>query len=113
MVLEQKMSIKKLSVLCLVVVSICGASCARGGSQGPKQITVGYAPTTMNNPFWLAVLEGVKSVLDDQGVKIVTIDPQNDQSRMNDQIGDLLAQGIDALLVAHFDSTAVSPALVA
>jgi ribose transport system substrate-binding protein len=67
----------------------------------------------MNNPFWLAVLDGVKSVLDDQGVKIVTIDPQNDQSRMNDQIGDLLAQGIDALLVAPFDSTAVRPALVA
>jgi ribose transport system substrate-binding protein len=67
----------------------------------------------MNNPFWLAVLDGVKSVLDSQGVEIVTIDPQNDQSKMNDQIGDLLAQGIDALLVAPFDSTGVRPALVA
>jgi ribose transport system substrate-binding protein len=31
---------------------------------------------------------------------------------MNDQIGDLLAQGIDVLLVAPFDSAAVRPALV-
>ncbi len=68
----------------------------------------------MNNPFWLAVLDGVKSVTDSMdNVEIVTIDCQNDQSRMNDQIGDLLASGIDALLVAPMDSTGVKPALEA
>jgi ribose transport system substrate-binding protein len=96
----------------LILVLASGVLFARG-SQQSKKIRVGYAPTTMNNPFWLAVLDGVKSVLDPQGVEIITIDPQNDQSKMNDQIGDLLAQGIDALLVAPFDSTGVRPALVA
>lgn len=76
-------------------------------------VVIGYAPTTMNNPFWLAVLDGVKSVLEPAGVKIITIDPQNDQSRMNDQIGDLLVSGIDVLLVAPMDSAGIKPALEA
>jgi len=108
------MNIRKFLVLCVVLILTCGFAFAKGsqqGSGGTKQITVGYAPTTMNNPFWLAVLEGVKSVLDPAGVRIVTIDPQNDQSLMNDKINDLLVMGIDALLVAPFDSAGVRPAL--
>lgn len=77
------------------------------------KFVVGYAPTTMNNAFWLAVLDGVKEVAGANNVEIVTIDPQNDQSKMNDQIGDLLASGIDALLVAPMDSTGVKDALQA
>ena len=105
------MNIRKFMALCLVLMLICGFAFAKGNQQGSKQITVGYAPTTMNNPFWLAVLEGVKSVLDPAGVRIVTIDPQNDQSLMNDKINDLLVLGIDVLLVAPFDSAGVRPAL--
>ncbi|MDR1893953.1 MAG: sugar ABC transporter substrate-binding protein [Spirochaetales bacterium] len=109
------MKIRKMLLMGLILLTICGLvfmGCNKQGEQ-EKVIRVGYAPTTMNNPFWLAVLDGVKSVLEPQGVQIVTIDPQNDQSKMNDQIGDLLAQGIDALLVAPFDSTGIRPALVA
>jgi ribose transport system substrate-binding protein len=109
--MEEKM--KKAVLICLALMLIGGMVFAGGAKDdgGKKQIVIGYAPTTMNNPFWQAVLDGVKSVLEPAGVKIVTIDPQNDQSRMNDQIGDLLAQGIDALLVAPFDSAGIRPAL--
>jgi ribose transport system substrate-binding protein len=112
------MKLKKTAVLCLLTATVGSFAFASGNKQSQSQpqaqkIRIGYAPTTMNNPFWLAVLDGVKSVLDPQGVQVITIDPQNDQSKMNDQIGDLLAQGIDVLLVAPFDSTAVRPALAA
>jgi ribose transport system substrate-binding protein len=107
------MKLKRMLLVGLILIAVCGLAFAAPGKQKSGKIRVGYAPTTMNNPFWLAVLDGVKSVLEPQGVEIVTIDPQNDQSKMNDQIGDLLAQGIDALLVAPFDSTGVRPALVA
>jgi ribose transport system substrate-binding protein len=111
---EEYMKIGRRLTLALILIMTSSFAFAGGNKDagGAKQIVVGYAPTTMNNPFWLAVLDGVKSVLEPAGVKIVTIDPQNDQARMNDQIGDLLAQGIDALLVAPFDSAAVRPALV-
>jgi ribose transport system substrate-binding protein len=107
------MNIRKIFVLGLMAATVTSFAYAKGGNEKSNVITIGYAPTTMNNPFWLAVLDGVKSVLEPQGVKFVTIDPQNDQSRMNDQINDLLVSGIDALLVAPFDSTGVRPALLA
>jgi ribose transport system substrate-binding protein len=107
------MNIRKIFALGLAAALVTSFAYARGSSEKNNVITIGYAPTTMNNPFWLAVLDGVKSVLEPQGVRIVTIDPQNDQSRMNDQINDLLVSGIDALLVAPFDSTGVRPALLA
>jgi len=100
---------KKLAMFLIVIAMVGSVSFAEKG----KQIVIGYAPTTMNNPFWLAVLDGVKSVLEPQGVVIKTIDPQNDQSKMNDMIGDLLVSGIDALLVAPMDSAGVKPALLA
>lgn len=94
--------------------SAAASEAPAGDAAKPEaKYVIGYAPTTMNNPFWLAVLDGVKAVLEPQGVEIVTIDCQNDQSKMNDQIGDLLASGIDALLVAPMDSTGVKPALEA
>lgn len=124
-----------LVIVCMLLVAVfagCGTKetnvsdnqpSSPAATQGPSQenpaedksdsIVIGYAPTTMNNPFWLAVLDGVKSVLEPQGVKIITIDPQNDQARMNDQIGDLIVAGIDALLVAPVDSTGVKTALEA
>lgn len=75
--------------------------------------TIAFAPTTMNNAFWLAVMEPIKKEVEAKGDKLVTIDPQSDQARMNDQIGDLIAQGIDILLIAPQDSAGVEPALQA
>lgn len=39
------------------------------------------------------------------------MDPQNDQSRLNDQVGDLVASKVDAILLAPIDSVGAKPAL--
>jgi ribose transport system substrate-binding protein len=79
------------------------------GKSGAKKI--GFAPTTMNNPYWVCIANTVKAYVESKGDTFISVDPQNDQSKMNDQIGDLVVQGIDALLVAPVDSTGVKPAL--
>lgn len=79
------------------------------GKTGAKKI--GFAPTTMNNPYWVCIANTVRKYVESKGGTFVSVDPQNDQSKMNDQIGDLVAQGIDALLVAPIDSTGVKAAL--
>lgn len=82
-----------------------------GTNSDDAAYTVAYVPTTMNNPFWMAVLEGMQAELEPAGIKIVTVDPANDQTKMNDQIGDLIAQGVDLITIAPVDATAVRPAL--
>jgi len=81
---------------------------SNGKSSGKK---IGYCPTTMNNPYWLCIANVVKQYVESKGDTYISIDPQNDQSKMNNQIGDLVAQGVDALLIAPVDSTGIKPAL--
>ena len=71
--------------------------------------TIGYAPATLNNAFWLAVKDGVQKAIDESGadVKLVDVDAGGDQAIMNDGIANLISSGIDALICAPADSTAV------
>lgn len=81
-------------------------------ASGEKYV-IGYAPATLNNAFWLAVKDGVEQAIEESGanVKLVDIDANGDQSVMNDGISNLISSGIDALLCAPADSTAVASAL--
>ncbi len=82
-------------------------------SEDVESYTIGYAPATLNNAFWLAVKDGVVEAIEEKGIKVnlVDVDANGDQSIMNDRIFDLLSSGIDALLIAPADSTACTAAL--
>ncbi len=83
-----------------------------GGAGG--EITIGYAPATLNNPFWLAVEDGVKKSISehpDYKVNLVEVDANGDQAVMNDRVSELLNSGIDCLLIAPADSSAAKQAL--
>lgn len=84
-----------------------------GEEAGKESYVIGYAPATLNNAFWLAVLDGVQEAIDERGldVKLVQVDANGDQSIMNERISELISTGIDALLCAPADSTAVTSAL--
>lgn len=93
-------------------VSSSESSSAMSSTSSDSGITIGYVPTTMNNPFWQAILDGVKEELG-TSASIKTVDPQADQSKMNDMVGDLIASGVDAIILAPYDTTGVKPALEA
>ena len=78
-------------------------------------IKVGYAPATMNNPFWLAVEDGVKEAAEKAGanVEIVEVSGEADQALINEGINNLLADGIDVLLAAPADVAAAESAFKA
>lgn len=75
--------------------------------------TIGYAPATLNNAFWLAVKDGIQQAIDESGaeVEVVDVDAGGDQAIMNDGIANLISSGIDALICAPADSSAVGSAL--
>ena len=104
--------------LATIGLSGCGNSSdsANGtGTSGAKDadIKLGYVPSTMNNPFWQAILDGVNEEIDGKSVSVQTVDPQADQSKMNDMVGDLIASGVDAIILGPYDTTGVQPALQA
>lgn len=79
--------------------------------------TIAYVPTTMNNPFWTAMLGGIKEEMEAKGMdvdsQLVTVDANSDQATMNNYVNDLIAQEVDAIILAPMDCTAVTEALQA
>ena len=61
-----------------------------------SDITIAYVPTTMNNPFWTAMMGGIKDAMTDKGMdpgrQLVTVDAESDQATMNNYIYDLINQ---------------------
>lgn len=101
-------------------VAIGFAGCGNNSDTGTTtsgdadaEIQLGYVPSTMNNPFWQAILDGVNEEIEGKGVAVQTVDPQADQSKMNDMVGDLIASGVDAIILGPYDTTGVQPALQA
>lgn len=102
---------KKL-ISSLLVATMVMAPMTVANAEGEK-LTIGYAPATLNNAFWLAVKDGVEKAIEEKGVEVelVDIDANGDQSIMNDGIANLLSSGVDAILCAPADSNAVGSAL--
>lgn len=80
-------------------------------------LTLAYVPTTMNNPFWTAMMGGIKAEMEAKGMnpdtQLVTVDADSDQATMNNYIYDLINQDVDAVIMAPMDCTACTEALQA
>ena len=82
-----------------------------------EEVTLAYVPTTMNNPFWSAMMGGITEKMEELGLdpssQLVTVDANSDQATMNNYVNDLIAQEVDAIILAPMDCTAVTEALLA
>lgn len=88
-----------------------------GASADVADLTFAYVPTTMNNPFWTAMMGGITEQMTAKGMdpatQLVTVDADSDQATMNNYIYDLINQKVDAIIMAPMDCTACTEALQA
>lgn len=80
-------------------------------SKDLSEITVGVSMSTLNNPFFVSVREGIEEVAKDKKVDVVIMDAQNDSSTQSNQVEDLITQGLDLIIINPVDSTAISPSV--
>ena len=71
-------------------------------------IKIGVSLSTLNNPFFVSIREGVEEVAKNENVETVITDAQNDSSTQNNQVEDLITQGVDLIVINPVDSTAIS-----
>lgn len=90
---------------------------AAASAANVEDLTIAYVPTTMNNPFWTAMMGGITDKMEELGMdpstQLVTVDANSDQATMNNYVNDLIAQEVDAIILAPMDTTAVTEALTA
>lgn len=78
-----------------------------------KHYKFGATYMTLNNPFFVALNNGIKDVVEAKGDSLVTLDPALDPNKQVSQIEDLIAQGVDAIFLNPADWKGVRPALEA
>ncbi|AEF94750.1 periplasmic binding protein/LacI transcriptional regulator [Desulfotomaculum nigrificans CO-1-SRB] len=108
---------KKLWKLTAVLVSLvfvfalvtgCGSSAQKETdkttSSDSKQLTIGLAISTLNNPFFVDMRDGAQAAADKIGAKLVVMDAQDDASKQVSQVEDLIQQKVDVILLNPTDS---------
>ena len=103
------MSRKLLALLIVTVLAlgVFGAAAAQDG------LTLGLSVSTLNNPFFVTLRDGAQAAADQLGVTLVVVDAQDDPATEAANMEDLIAQGVDAILVNPTDGDAIIPSIEA
>jgi ribose transport system substrate-binding protein len=107
---EKKLVTRKWFALLVVVVLALGAFGVAAAQDGP---TIGLSLSTLNNPFFVTLRDGAQAAADSLGVTLVVVDSQDDPAREAANIEDLIAQGVDAILINPTDGDAIIPSIEA
>jgi ribose transport system substrate-binding protein len=78
---------------------------------GKDKITIGFSQTCFNHPWRKAMLESILAeVARHSNVEVITTDGNCDVAKQSNDIDDLLARGVDAVVMSPFESAGLAPA---
>lgn len=103
-----------LLLVSLMLIFITGCSLEPPEWAKPKvsgdvnDIKIGLSISTLNNPFFVSLKDGVVAEATKQGMEVVVVDAQNDSAKQSNDVDDLIQQGVNALLINPTDSSAIS-----
>ncbi len=79
--------------------------------EGKDKITLGFSQTCFNHPWRKAMLESVLAeVKRHANVSVVTVDGNCDAAKQSNDIDDLMARGVDAIIMSPVESAGLAPA---
>jgi ribose transport system substrate-binding protein len=103
-----------LIIVSLVLMLMTGCSLeppewAKPNNSGKlEDMKIGLSISTLNNPFFVSLKNGVMAEAKEQGLQVIVIDAQNDSAKQSNDVEDLMQQGVNALLINPVDSAAIS-----
>ncbi|NPC94380.1 ribose ABC transporter substrate-binding protein RbsB [Bacillus sp. WMMC1349] len=103
-----------ITILSLILVSACSLEppeWAKNKQEKGKTMKIGLSVSTLKNPFFVSLKNGVLTEAKKQGIEVIVVDAQDDSAKQTNDVEDLLQQGVDALLINPTDSAAISTAV--
>lgn len=105
-----------LMTVALAACSVEGESSGSGGggnsSTNDGEVgKVGFSISTLNNPFFVSMADGAEAKAEELGIDLTVVDAGNDTAKQSSDIEDLIATGIEVLIVNPEDSASVTPAV--
>ncbi len=102
-----------LTVLCIALVLLIGGGAAFAGAQKEKTaFTIGLAMHFMRDDYAINCVDAVKAVAAKYpGSRVVVTDANADPPKQLADMENLIAQGVNAIIVVPFDEKAILPAI--
>jgi len=102
-----KLAIAVLCCASLLTPALGSAAEAKG------KMKVGVALDNLNDPFWLGIKKGMDDAGKDLGVELIVRTAEGDAVKQNNQIDDLIAQGVSAIVCVYVDFKSILQAVKA
>jgi len=84
------------------------AASAPAAAAADGQLTVGLAVSTLNNPFFVSLRKGAEDEAQKDGIKLITVDAQDDPAKQQASVEDLIQKKVNVILINPTDSSAVA-----
>lgn len=111
-----------LSILGVFFLAACGGLDTGGGDAdvdspeaelSPEEITIGVSISTLNNPFFDDIRQGIQETAENAGATVRVSDAQDDSATQSNDIDDLITQDVDVLVINPVDSAAIQSSVEA
>ncbi|MEK5477509.1 ribose ABC transporter substrate-binding protein RbsB [Paenibacillus sp. FSL R5-0407] len=107
---------KKLTILlaAFLLILTTGCSLEPPGWAKPKtggdlkNMKIGLSVSTLNNPFFVSLKDGVVNEANKLDIETIVVDAQNDSAKQSNDVDDLMQKGVNVLLINPTDSAAIS-----
>lgn len=92
------------------VLAVMALSPAAAHAEGLK---IGFSQVTLQSPFYVQLKNGAEAAAKASGDTLVFLDANGDVSKQNNDIQDLITQGVSAIIINPVNPEAVAPSLEA
>ena len=94
--------------MALVLVLAASLTCAQAESY-----TIGFAVSTLENPFFVTMKDAAVAKAAELGVELVVLDAQDSAETQASQVEDFITRGVDLLIINPVDSDAIGTSVMA
>ncbi len=101
---------KIIILLSMLVMAFTFVACT-AEENASENDTVGLVISTLNNPFFVDLKEGVEAEAEKMGIDLIVLDSQDDPATELQNVEDLLTRGVKVILINPTDSDAVGNAV--
>lgn len=95
------------AVVAATTLAACGSSDSSGDSGGGSSRTIGVSFAAPTISLYAGIQKGIKAEADRLGVDVVFTDASGDAAKQANDINDLIARGVDGILVSGIDPNAI------
>ncbi len=83
------------------------------GAAHAEGLKIGFSQVTLQSPFYVQLKNGAEAAAKASGDTLVFLDANGDVSKQNNDIQDLITQGVNAIIINPVNPEAVTPSLEA